>query len=76
MSESIRPSPEEDGWDGFKEDFQVGFKASAFDVLKIEFHLFVEGDVTPAADGPDAGEAGGDIEAPSVGKGVEVHLPG
>ena len=48
----------------------------AVDVLHIERDLLIKGQFAAAADLPDAGEAGLDIETPTVGEGIAGDLGG
>src|SRR6185369_7364252 len=62
--------------DGPDQDLHVSKQALLLDVLHIEVDLPGEIDFRPAADLPEAGDAGFDGEAPAIGQRVQRHLAG
>ena len=52
--------------DGSQDDHHVNREGPVFGVVEVQLHHLVEGEVAAAADLPEAGEAGGDVEALAV----------
>src|SRR5437763_13705056 len=63
---SMRPPSHDDRRDGQQEDLQVVPEGSAAVVLHVHAHPVVEADGGAAFDLPDAGEAGGDLQAAAM----------
>src|SRR3954465_12987046 len=66
----------DDGAHGPGKDFNIHPEARGFDITHVEFDLAGEINVAAATDLPEAGEAGLDGEATTVGKGIESDFAG